>query len=217
MSPNSSPRQDTPIRVDIGSSLHIAPSSSSTSVTSENDHHKHVLQQYSLNRLRDYSSSERHKPVLSTNSGRHLSPRSQALEDLQSALNDKESKKTSESNSFIIPTPQLQFSSMWDSNKSVPTLSAAQHIKPHSCAAKELNKQNLLIEPHMPPPPIGSPFSSPSRSLSPFSTSIGETVMDSGLFHSPSHDRPVIYNAWTATKSTPTKHSLLSSTRLMQK
>ena len=201
----SSPRGQEPTRVDFN-----APSM--TSVTSESDHKNHVLHQYSVNQLR---TNEPKTPLHEY----HIlvSPRSQALKDLQKST--KEAKDSIESNGITVPSPQLQFAEMWESDKSVPTVSSSHPLKTHSCRVIELDKQNLRVEPHMPPPAVLS--TEVHRSASPLRT------QSPALMHHPDEDvkhytsslnTPVMYNAWTvALPDTPNKHSTLTSKRLMQK
>lgn len=213
---SSSPRgqQSSPMRVDFGSST--APSM--TSVTSESDHQNHVLQQYSLNQLR----TNEHK--IQTHCDGIVSPRSQALKDLRKSTKEaKEMKYSSENDGFTVPSPQLQLSEMWESNKSVPTVSSHHHFKPHSCGVIELDKQNLKVEPHMVPTAVLSTephmvFSStsPLQTKSPVHTNPDEN--ENHYSYLTSDDKPVMYNAWSVAKpNSPIKHSMLTSTRLMQK
>lgn len=161
------------------------------------------------------SPSREHKASIKNDSVIQLSPRSQALQDLRRSTWDAketEVKHASENDGFTVPTPQLQLAETWDSEKSVPSI-LLRHFKPHSCKVIELDKQNLRVEPHMPPSPV---VSTSPRTLSPSSY----TVLDDteSVFH-PAFERPaVLYNAWTMAKpNASTKHSLLTSSRLMQK
>lgn len=204
--------QLSPIRVDFGST---APSS--TSLISETDHQKHVLQQYSLNRQRT-SDTETKECKVHGNLDQ-LSPRSQALQDLRRSTSDakgtqSEMKQTPENDDFTVPTPRLQLAEMWESKKSVLQTSLSQHIKPHSCSMMEQERQNLKIEPHMSPIPV---ISTPSRTRSPLSI-VSDVMLEDSASTYYTNDRPVLYNAWTVARPTSsTRHSLLSSSRLMQK
>lgn len=213
-SSSSSPhgQQSSPIRVDFGSST--APSM--TSVTSESDHQNHVLQQYSLNQLRTIHPHCGGIDIL-------ISPRSQALHDLQKSTKAKEMKHGAENDGFIVPSPQLQFSEVWESDKSVPTVSSHHHFKPHSCGVIEQDKQNLKVEPHMVPTTVLSTephmvlcSTSPPQTESPVHTNPDEN--ENHYSYHTSDDKPVMYNAWSVAKpNSPIKHSTLMSTRLMQK
>lgn len=170
-----------------------------TSVTSESDHQSHVLQQYSVNQFRTNEPKTPHNDIL-------VSPRSQALKDLQ-----KSTKEVKENNRFTVPSPQLQFAEMWESGKSVPVMSS--HLKLHSCRVIELDKQNLKVEPHMTPTAIPSTevhrSASPLRSQSPVSANHSDKYTKNYM------SLPVMCNAWTvALPDPPTKYS---SKRLMQK
>ena len=190
-----------PIKVDIEPTAQ-----SSTSVTSENDHQKHVLQQYSINQLQVSDTT-----TLKTNIAT-MSPRSQALHDLQKSTRSAEKKAIQEN--FTVPTPQLQLSDIWESEKSVCKVSSTHHFKPHSCRAYEMNRRNYMVEPHMVPTPVLSPA---SQTLSPFQTSPSDDP-EYPSFASLTHERPILYNAWSVAKpNTPTKHSLLTSSRLMHR
>lgn len=144
-----------------------------------------------------------------------LSPRSQALRHLQKSTKEAkelEMKNVTENDGFTVPSPQLQLAEMWESDKSVPTVSS-HNFRPHSCKVIELERQNLRVEPHMTPTPVIS--LSPSQTMSPVHMIINENLDSS---HLPSHDKAVMYDAWTVAKpNSPTKHSMLTSTRLMQK
>lgn len=191
--------QISPIRVDFGLT---APSL--TSVTSESDHQTHVLQQYSLNQLRKMQHSC---------DSIQLSPRSQALQDLQKSTREAkeaETKHSSENASFNVPSPQLQPAEMWEGDKSIPTV-LSHHIKPHSCEGFELNRQNLKVEPQMSPTRVL--FTSPVH----VDSDENSIMRMESSFLSP-HEKPVLYDAWTVAKPyTPTRHSILTSTRSMHK
>ncbi len=198
----------SPIKVDFGSTAQSA-----TSITSESDHQKHVLQQYSINQLQanDSVTPKAHNVVYQDNKG---SPRSQALHDLQKSTRCMEKKGIQESENFTVPTPHLQLSEIWESEKSVPKVSSSNYFKPHSCRTTELNRQNHMMEPHMVPTPV---LSTPSQTLSPFCTSPSNDP-DFPPSVSFTHDKPVLYNAWSVAKpNASTKHSLLTSSRLMHK
>ena len=206
--------QFSPKKTDVGS---LGTTPSVASITSDNssmeDHHKHVLQQYSINKLKTNhdAGTERHK-LLSVDNTSPLSPRSQALQDLQ-----KSTKHAVEDGVFTIPTPQLQFAEMWEGGKSVPTISLS--YKSHSCKRNELNRQNLKMEPHMSPTDTPIHFRFSSRTLLPSaSPSSGITSNNSGSSYFPSHDMPILYDAWTVTMpNSSTKHSSLSSSRLIKR
>ena len=193
----------SPIRVDFGST---APSS--VSVLSESEHQKHVLQQYSINQQRTAPSEQKHlTPPTSQDAQLQLSPRSRALEDLRKTAKDAEARQMAENNSFNVPTPQLQFAEMWESQKSVPTISSSR-LKPHSCKVIELDRQNLKVEPNMPPPPVVS-APSPSR--------VSDLLLENSEYYVPPyrHEQPVLHDAWTVARpNSSTKHSLLTSSRL---
>jgi hypothetical protein len=179
--------------VDFGST---APST--TSVTQEIDHHNHVLQQYSLNQLR---TNEQKTPddIIS------ISPRSQALKDLQKCT--KEMKHNVENSGLTVPFPQLHFAEMWEGGKSVPAASTHHHLKPHSCGVVELGKQNMRADANMEPEAVR--FIDPHLALTPASPSPSpmHTYKRSDSMLS---NKPVLYNAWTVTESN-------SATRLMHK
>lgn len=197
---NSSPRgmQSSPIRVDFGSTA-----VSMMSVTSESDHQHHVLQQYSLNQLRTHEQRKTHSSV-------DISPRSQALRALRKSTmeaQEAEQKPSIENGGFTVPTPQVQLTEIWESDKSVPTV-PSHHFKPHSCGMVELDKQKLRVEPSMTPIPAVLPPSPPlQRSPLHSNSDVLVNVV-------PARDKPVMYNAWTVARPiSPTKYS----TRLMHK
>lgn len=208
----------SPIRVDFGSSP-----PSSISVLSESEHQRHVLQQYSINQLRSGVGEKREHST----SGSHdsppklLSPRAQAIQDLRKSTleaREVEVKQMSENNGFAVPTPQLQFAEMWESQKSVARVSASSHLKPHNCKVIELDRQNLRVEPHMTPPPlVFTPVHSRTPSL-PDPDLLVEHPESLPSSHGPRQEQAILYNAWSAPRpNAPTKHSLLTSTRLMHK
>ena len=219
LSPNECSPQgihSTPIRVDIGSSANTAPTSL-TSVTSEHDHQKHILQQYSLNRLK-VDDTDTRRLLNSEQTPKHeieLSPRSQAILELQRKTRDNDVKSNGESNVLIIPTPHLQFSDMWESEKSIPSTSISHNIRPHSCKVNEINKLALKTEPHM--CPTSTPIPLEASLAAPYS--IGRerplVISDSTNFTCDISLKPVLHDAWT--NAYPTKHSSFSSLRLMEK
>lgn len=128
---------------------------------------------------------------------------------------------------FIVPTPQLHLSDIWESGKSVPTASHSSSKRTHSCHHIEFQRQVSKVEPHMPPSSSPTHHQAPPTSTNPaLSASISTLSLKSSLGHmTPSHSaepagmayQPVMYNAWTiATPSAPsTKHT--ASSRLMTK
>lgn len=142
---------------------------------------------------------------------------------------------------FRVPTPQLHFSDIWDSSKSLPSSSWTAHSgskRPHSCHHSEMQKQTSKIEPHMPPAtwevtpsPTSNVYVAPPTDPSPTpSMSISTLSLKSNLaqaYTTPSQSAesagmgypPVMYNAWTMAKpSAPnTRHTALTSSRLMTK
>lgn len=189
----------------MNSPVHVTTSYSSSSVLSETEHQKHVLQQYSLNQLKQSADWKSASTDVS-----QLTPRSQALHDLQTSWSGRENHAKQEPDditSLSVPTPQLQLTEMWDSKKSVPALSPSQSVRPHSCQWRQLDEQMSKLEPHMPPP---IPYSCSSlRTPSPFS--INNTT---SMLPTPS-SRPILYDAWTVPKpNSATKHSKLTSSRL---
>lgn len=202
--------QLSPIKVDFGST---APSS--LSVTSENYHKKHVLQQYSVSQQMPRTDANTQNQDLTNDhdsSVDEFSPRSQALQELRRSTSKEVETKEMPESSFTVPTPRLQLAEIWNSEKSVSRISSSHHLKPHDCKVIELDRQTLKVEPHMPPPPLVS------SSKMPGSYSSSDVIAEDVDFPAYAYETPVIYNAWTVAKpNASTKHSSLTSARLMQR
>ena len=173
-----------------------------------------MLQQYSLNQLATNDSTTLKVPCTRYNASdasMKLSPRSQALQDLRKST--FEAKKVPKDDAFTVPSPQLQFAELWEGYKSVPTTSL-RHYKPHSCKINEFDRQSLQVEPHMAPTPVLT-----STQTMPFPISSDTLISENveSCYRSP-REKPVLYDAWTVAKpNMTTKHSILTSSRLMQK
>ena len=109
-------------------------------------------------------------------------------------FSDRSPSPTANQEQFTVPIPQVHLPDTWETARSVPAVS---HTKSHSCqqsdSAKRLSKTRAVT-------PTPSPSTLPptiSLKLRP---------------------QPVVYNAWAAVKpNVPTKHTTLTSSRLMTK
>ena len=107
-----------------------------------------------------------------------------------SSVNPQSPPPTANQEHFTVPTPQVHLLDTWQTSRSVPTVS---HTKSHNCQQSDSTKR-----------PSATPTPSPSTLPPTISLKL--------------RPQPVVYNAWAAVKpNAPTKHTTLTSSRLMTK
>ena len=159
------------------------------------EHQRHVLQQYTANKQTETrpSTDDRVPPTTSS----------------------PEQSPVAQESSFTVPTPQVHLLDTWVSTKSLPT---SAFTRPHSCQQSE--KQLAMPRTDSRSSPTHSTYTPPTSPTSPTlpSTISSLSLKSTTMQVSPFHDPPVVYEAWTAVKpNAQTKHTLLTSSRLMNK
>lgn len=111
-----------------------------------------------------------------------------------SSMNPQPPSPTSNQEHFTVPTPQVQLLDTWETSRSVPAIS---HTKSHNCQQLDSTKR-----------PSKTRTATPTPSPSTLPPTISLKL----------RPQPVVYNAWAAVKpNVPTKHTTLTSSRLMTK